>query len=138
MAIKVPITTYRDNPAATFWSRLGNFLSYLTPLVFFCMLFVPLSFPNHGKMHAVLWVLWVLLSIAVAVVYFIAVFGLCAFMEQKALSKGHDQHSVRPQGRPPVQPGIHPEEAAGQSLHPSLQKMAGKKPPEGWDETTLR
>ncbi len=133
MAIKVPITTYRNNPAATFWSRLGTFLSYLSPLVIFGMLFVPLSFSNHGRMGTVLWVLWGILSVGVGIAYFLVTMLLCTVMEQKALRKGKDQFPGRSGAS--VHPGASP--VPPQSLHPSLQKREGQESREDWEETTL-
>lgn len=156
MAIKVPITTYQNNAAATFWSRLGTFLSFLTPLVILCMILVPLSFPNHGKMHTVLWVLWVILSIAVGIVYFLLTFILCSLMEQRALSHMPMPEESLRREKAPFPAGtagagaVGPSEersaphhgeqtgtAPAQTLHPSLQKLAGKDAGEDWEETTL-
>lgn len=156
MAIKVPITTYQNNAAATFWSRLGSFLGFLTPLVILCMILVLLSFPNRGKMHTVLWVLWVILSIAVGIVYFLLTFVLCSLMERRSLSHmPMPEESLRREKTPfpsgaPGAGAVGPSEersapphgeqagtAPAQTLHPSLQKLAGKDAGEDWEETTI-
>lgn len=136
MAVKVPITTYKDNPAATFWSRLGTFLTYLTPIVIFCMLLVPLSFPNKGKMPVIAWIGWGILSIAVGVGYFLLVMVLCAVMESKALGrKGGIPPGTGAQRRQ-GQPGPSVLPVTPDELHPFLRKQQGP-PPKGWEGDTL-
>ena len=87
MSIKVPIVTYRDNPAATFWNRLGSFSTYLSPIVGFCVLFAGLPIADRHHFGTIFWIAWVALSIFAAIAFFIIVFGFCSIMESKALQK---------------------------------------------------
>ncbi len=87
MSIKVDIKTYKDNPMATFWSRLGSFLSYLSPIIGFCVLFAGLPIADKHHFGTLFWIAWGALSIIAAIVFFIIVIAFCGNMEMKAIQK---------------------------------------------------
>lgn len=87
MAIKVQIGTYRDNPAATFWNRLGDVSFYTAPLIGFCVLFAGLPIADKYNLGTLFWIAWVALSIIAAIAFLILAVGICGIMERKAVEK---------------------------------------------------
>lgn len=84
MAIKVEITTYKNNAAATFWARLQTLLTYFSPLVIFAVLFMGL--PVTGG-HGIGMILWGIGSVAVGIIFCVVSNILCMKMINKALKK---------------------------------------------------